>query len=76
MNQFILPYAYRIPDTVTYLLSKLEMEDKIKDLPISLPSKVINSDLNIEPKENKKRKKMSSGLFSQDFEMMDIESEP
>jgi hypothetical protein len=35
LNQFVMPYTYRIPQTVQYLLSKLEMEDFAKDLNIS-----------------------------------------
>lgn len=36
LNQFVMPYAFRIPETVKYLLTKLEMEDFAKDLNISL----------------------------------------
>lgn len=36
LSQFVLPYAYRIPQTVEYLLKKLEMEDFAKDLNINI----------------------------------------
>lgn len=33
-TQFVLPYAYRMPDTISFLCNKLEIEDVTKHLAV------------------------------------------